>query len=669
MQKLGLLVYLEDKASAGLKGISGAVGGLGKVAVGMGAAVGAGMVAAGVGIGKLAEAAAPIEAVKNTFGELNESIGATSKEMTTRLRLATRGMVRDVDLMGAANKFMSMGLADSTEEVAALSEMATQLGMAMGGTATESMENFALMLANQSIPRLDSFGISSSAVRERIDELMASTEGLTREQAFMQAVMEEGGVAMERVGEQGGGLSGTLSRLKTTFGNVKDGILVDLAPALNSLLTPLADIAEEYGPKVIEWAGGVANWLGENLPGIISDFGEKVAGAWDTVKSAAETLLSDPRVQAAGTVIGDIVNAVKAAAGDDWETAVENLQAAGVAFAGGILGGDVEDAKEVSDTIGSIAENFGLLGTNFETSMGIIDKALAKSDGEGNAGLGLFKWLLEEIDQFVQDVNDGLIASALYIADWAYIIEGFEAGGAGEVWKRIGEKWADATDGISRDTEVALVKMADKTDEMAVHVKGSYGILSKDVLSEVGDINDGVVGETDEMAVHVKGSYGTLSEDVGHSIIPDMMATIVGEFAELAKDAVGAIDFEKFKQAGKDIIGGIKGGIRDNWGSFIDWVLSKMGDILDAIKGFFGIHSDSTVMAGIGANLAGGLLGGWEANMPNLNFTVKGSASGGAIIVHNHFGKDSVRSDKDVFDLANQIERSVRLRGGAVVIA
>ena len=45
----------------------------------------------------------------------------------------------------------------------------------MGNGATESMENFALMLANQSILRLDSFGISSGKVTARIEELMSAT--------------------------------------------------------------------------------------------------------------------------------------------------------------------------------------------------------------------------------------------------------------------------------------------------------------------------------------------------------------------------------------------------------------------------------------------------------------------------------------------------------------
>ena len=67
-------------------------------------------------------------------------------------------------------------------------EIASRLGdqtMAV----SDRVSDFALMLANQSLPRLDNFGISSGKVRARIEELMSTVAGMTRETAFMQAVM------------------------------------------------------------------------------------------------------------------------------------------------------------------------------------------------------------------------------------------------------------------------------------------------------------------------------------------------------------------------------------------------------------------------------------------------------------------------------------------------
>jgi hypothetical protein len=130
--------------------------------------------------------------------------GSEAPEAMERLREATRRAASDQELMAGATRFLTMRLADNITEAARMAEIATQLGMAMSmpGGPTAAMSDFALLLANQSIQRLDQFGISSGAVRERIDELTSSQTGLTRETAFVTAVMEQAEEAMRRVGEQ-----------------------------------------------------------------------------------------------------------------------------------------------------------------------------------------------------------------------------------------------------------------------------------------------------------------------------------------------------------------------------------------------------------------------------------------------------------------------------------
>lgn len=256
---LEILITAKDEASGKLGGLFDALGGIGK---GAGIAVGALGAAGGAVVkiaGDLAMSAAPAEQVQKTFENLASSIGEEAVPMLEELRGATRGMVADTDLMQASNKFMSMGLAESSEEAAALAEMATQLGSAMGQDATTSMSDFALMLANQSIPRLDNFGISSGKVRERIEELMAADENMTREQAFMTATMEEGAIAMSRVGEQSGTTASTMATMQATLENLKTSIGTALLPILASLAQALTPLLEELGPPLIE----VATQVGE----------------------------------------------------------------------------------------------------------------------------------------------------------------------------------------------------------------------------------------------------------------------------------------------------------------------------------------------------------------------------------------------------------------------
>lgn len=273
-----------DKAEKQTKGWAGRVGdsirsGLGratKVAIiGTTAAV----ASLGLGLFKLSMDAAQVEGVRNTFELLAESVGGDATTAMEQLREATRGMVSDADLMSAGNKFLAMGLADTTEGAAELAEVATQLGMAMGEDATGAMESFALTLANQSLPRLDSFGISSGRVRSRILELMEATEGLTREQAFTMAVMEEARVTMEKVGEQGDTTAARIARLKTQFKNVALQIGTAALPMLGAFLTLVERGASVIMPHIVKAMETFATVLDV----LIRDFGAWTDFPWEDI--------------------------------------------------------------------------------------------------------------------------------------------------------------------------------------------------------------------------------------------------------------------------------------------------------------------------------------------------------------------------------------------------
>lgn len=190
------------------------------------------------GVIQTAERGQKIEQLSRSFDSLSQSVGSTADVMLGRLREATMGMVSDFDLMLAGNRFLSMGLASSADEAGRLAEMAITLGSAMGKDAGPAMEEFALLLANQSIPRLDTFGISAGRVRTRIQELQEATPGLTRETAFLQAVMEEAGDSMERVGDVA--VNGA-SAFKAQLGNAIDLIVRKIGSELNPILEDAAE--------------------------------------------------------------------------------------------------------------------------------------------------------------------------------------------------------------------------------------------------------------------------------------------------------------------------------------------------------------------------------------------------------------------------------------------
>lgn len=174
-------------------------GGLGNMAVAAGA-VGAALFTAKK-VFDFGKEGARIEKLENTFESLSLSVGSNATSMMNSLRTATAGMVTDVELIESANRFLAMGLAESETAASKLARTAVILGGAMGKEAGPAMEEFALLLANQSIPRLDTFGISAGKVRLRIAELKDANEDLTKEQAFMIAVNEQAEVTLGKVGD------------------------------------------------------------------------------------------------------------------------------------------------------------------------------------------------------------------------------------------------------------------------------------------------------------------------------------------------------------------------------------------------------------------------------------------------------------------------------------
>lgn len=142
-----------------------------------------------------------------------------------------------------ASKLFAMGLANTGDEAAKLTDIALTLGASMGKGPTEAFEQFSLLLANQSIPRLDTFGISAAFVRGRIDELTNGAEGMTRETAFMTAVMEDAEGKLGDLDAAGFTAGTSVDRLARKFRQAKE----DAASFLAEGLLPILDGVEAYG--------------------------------------------------------------------------------------------------------------------------------------------------------------------------------------------------------------------------------------------------------------------------------------------------------------------------------------------------------------------------------------------------------------------------------------
>lgn len=203
---------------------------------------------------------------------------------------ATRDMISETEQMRIANQLLGMEIVSTDEEMEKVVNVSRRLGKEFRGLgAADAANEFAIMISNMSVARLDSFGISSGNVRKRIEELMASTEGMTREQAFFQATMKEADKTLSRLGPE----------LTTTTDRVER-----LGASWDDLQTAVGRFGEEAGPGLFDTIITSADVLVDRL----TEGVEAYDGLITRVASGLDRLNAS-----GGQVLGTVLNIADAA--------------------------------------------------------------------------------------------------------------------------------------------------------------------------------------------------------------------------------------------------------------------------------------------------------------------------------------------------------------------
>lgn len=206
-------------------------------------------------IGEMYDLGRKVDTANEVFSALTKNIGGASTNMDA-LQKATGGTVDKLTLMEGNNKLLQMGLVANTEEMEKMTGMAVRLGSSMGMDATKAMSDFSLMLANNSIMRLDQFGISSGEVRAKIIELQAATDGLSRSDAFKMAVMEIGSKALDRLGSAATAAETPIARLQASVSNMAQDFSGRFATGANAVVGIIQVASGSYPGQAENKAAG-----------------------------------------------------------------------------------------------------------------------------------------------------------------------------------------------------------------------------------------------------------------------------------------------------------------------------------------------------------------------------------------------------------------------------
>jgi hypothetical protein len=197
-----------QRASSGMRSFAMAAGGA-TVAVGAAAAV---VVKVGSEYQQLGQRLTSTTAIFEAMaGGVEEA-----DSLLNRLQRTTKNVVSDVDLMTGANQLMRMGIANNADEVNRFIDLAVKLKQPTE-SASEAIDNMALMIANQSYERLDSFGISSAKVRQEMKLLREA--GMSVEEAFSTAFLKGGEDAVLALGDSVETATTRVMELQTAMAN------------------------------------------------------------------------------------------------------------------------------------------------------------------------------------------------------------------------------------------------------------------------------------------------------------------------------------------------------------------------------------------------------------------------------------------------------------------
>lgn len=229
-------------AADGLKGLALAGGAAGLVALGS-AAIGTGF--------ELSRLAATATDIETSFNTMAKSAGESGDAMLAGLRESSRGAIADMDLMLAANRAMLLGVADSTQELTDLMDVARARSQAMGTTTTEAFSDLVTGLGRGSVQILDNLGIMLDA--EQVNQAYAQSIGKTAEaltdqekkQALVNAVIRESASLVRANEAAGDDAASNFERMDAAITNAKVAMGELFSPAMIVVANALADAATD----------------------------------------------------------------------------------------------------------------------------------------------------------------------------------------------------------------------------------------------------------------------------------------------------------------------------------------------------------------------------------------------------------------------------------------
>lgn len=403
----------------------------------------------------------------------------------------------------------------------------------------------------------------------------------------------------------------------------KDEIQAIASGTITSMVTALS----ENAPMIIE--GGLVllealvGAIVENLPLIMGTgaqiVGELIAGI-STASPGVQAIIATAvlphilKIVEVVTSIGGAITSVAGLAGN----AINTVIGIGSKLMGGIhaLWGLIASNIPLAAIAGIIAAII-LLWNNCEEFRDAVKAILDAVGGFFMSAWETIQGIWSAAVEFFSGVVDGIKGAFDGIGE--FLGELFTI-----AWELITATWNLAVD--------FFTTIADGIRAVFEAVTGFLG----DAFSAAWEVVSGAWGAAVDFFAGIWSSISsagkTAAEAVGNALkrawdaVKSAWDGAVDFFSGIYKGIVGAFDgiLDRFLGIGGNIVKGLRDGVAGAWGGFMDWLNGKIGGIVNGVKAMLGIHSPSTVFAGIGENMALGLAEGWDGQYGSIKRSIEG---------------------------------------------
>ncbi len=278
-----------------------------------------------------------------TLASYNIMAGDSADALMGRLQTATKGAASSSELVLSANRAMAMGI--ESESLPKLAEIAEAAARIMGTDTSDMFDNIVTGIARGSPLILDNLGIivsitdANEAYAESLGKSASALTDAEQTQALLNAVMDQGGVLIDKAGPAADNAAAASARMTTAIENMNLAMGQASSGPMMAWYNLIANIATRVAnlPEPLLSLIAIIGMAGTTVSGITGPLMLQAAAVmflrqqWLTLKAS---MLTTPATAAVATgSIATVTAALGAMAAAAWAALVPLLPFIAIAAA------------------------------------------------------------------------------------------------------------------------------------------------------------------------------------------------------------------------------------------------------------------------------------------------------------------------------------------------